>query len=396
VSLREDFERTFGASPDLVVRSPGRVNLIGEHTDYNDGWVLPAALDVGTDVAARARDDRMLRVVARRLDADDEVPLDDPRPTDGPQWTRYVRGTAALLPARELPGADLLVDSDLPIGAGLSSSASLELGAAVALLGLAGVRWDAHRLARLGQRVENEIVGVRSGIMDQLAVAGGVAGHAVLVDCRTLDVRPVPIPARVRILVLDSAVSRTLAGSAYNDRRAECEAALSALRAAEPGLRALRDVTPELLAAQGNRLTDVQRRRARHVVSENQRVLDAADALRAGDVESFGRLMAFSHASLRDDYDVSGPELDTLVDIAAGTGGVFGARLTGAGFGGCAVALVDAEHARKAADEITERYRRATGRAGSATICAPSAGTHVRWSSGNHEERSDDVDNRSG
>ena len=179
--LGERFGRAFGGRPELIVRSPGRVNLIGEHTDYNDGWVLPAALDMGTDVAARARDDRMLRVVAPRLDVEDLVPLDDLRPAEGPEWTRYVRGSAALVEESgcELPGADLLIDSDLPIGAGLSSSASLELGVAVALLRLAGVTWDTDRLARLGQRVENEIVGVRSGIMDQLAVAGGVAAAEV-------------------------------------------------------------------------------------------------------------------------------------------------------------------------------------------------------------------------
>jgi galactokinase len=379
--LRERFRRAFDDRPQLIVRSPGRVNLIGEHTDYNDGWVLPAALDLGTDVAARARDDGILWVVAPRLHGEDRVPLDDLRPAEGPEWTRYVRGSAALIMESgcDLPGADLLIDSDLPIGAGLSSSASLELGVAVALLTLAGTSRAAVWLARLGQRVENEIVGVRSGIMDQLAVAGGVAGHAVLIDCRSLSVEPVPIPGRARILILDSAVPRTLAGSAYNDRRAECESALAALRAAQPGLRALRDVTPELLAAAEGRLEDVELRRARHVVTENQRVLDASAVLRAGDVAAFGRLMCSSHASLRDDYEVSGAELDTLVEIAAATGGVYGARLTGAGFGGCAVALAAAEHAQQAARTITDQYQRATGRSGTAAICIPSEGTHVSW-----------------
>jgi galactokinase len=379
--LGERFQRRFGACPEVIVRSPGRVNLIGEHTDYNDGWVLPAALDLGTDVAARVREDRMLRVVALRMDAEDVVSLDDLRPTDGPAWTRYVRGSAALVAESgcELSGADLLIDSDLPVGAGLSSSASLELGVAVALLHLTGVSWDSTRLARLGQRVENDIVGVQSGIMDQLVVAGGVAGHAVLIDCRTLSAEPVPIPAQARIIILDSAVPRTLAGSAYNDRRAECESALSALQQAQPGLRALRDVTPELLAAEQGRLNDTELRRTRHVILENQRVLDAAAALTDGDVEAFGRLMYASHASLRDDYEVSGPELDTLVHIAADTQGVLGARLTGAGFGGCAVALVTEGLAQRAADTIITRYRNATGRPGTTTICVPSAGTHVRW-----------------
>jgi galactokinase len=382
--LRDEFDRAFGAPPELIVRSPGRVNLIGEHTDYNDGWALPVALDVGTDVAARRRDDGVLRVAAPRMQATDEVPVDDLRPREGPDWTRYVRGAAALLRdlGCEFPGADLLIDSDVPIGAGLSSSASLELGIAVALTTLADHPIDGAALARLGQRVENEIVGVHSGIMDQLAIALGVAGHALLIDCRSLDTQPVPIPSVVRILVLDSAVPRTLAGSAYNQRRADCESALRALQSVDLRLRALRDVSTELLAAEGRRLTERERRRARHVVSENTRVLDAVAALRRGDVDRFGQLLTESHASLRDDYEVSSPDLDTLVDIAHRTPGVLGARLTGAGFGGCAVALATADQATHAAAAIAEQYRRTTGRPGSAWICEPSQGTHLRWTAG--------------
>jgi galactokinase len=386
--LREDFAQAFGGRPELIVRSPGRVNLIGEHTDYNDGWVFPAALDMGTDVAARRRRERVLRVAALRLGVEDRALVDDLRPREGPEWTRYVRGSAALLRAAgcPIPGADLLIGGDLPMRAGLSSSASLELAVAVALLTLSewsGRAMGPAALARLGQRVENEIVGVRSGLMDQLAVAGGVAGHALLIDCRSLETQPVPIPPGVRVLVLDTAVPRTLAGSAYNQRRLECEAALRNLRAVDPALRALRDVTPDLLAA--GRLQGVQLRRARHVVTENQRVLASVAALRHGDVGRFGRLIAESHASLRDDYEVSGPELNTIVDIAMETPGVLGARLTGAGFGGCAVALVTAPQAEQAAAAIAERYQQATGRTGGASICYPSNGTHVRWTaSANH------------
>jgi galactokinase len=382
--LREQFDRTFRGQPDLIVRSPGRVNLIGEHTDYNEGWALPIALDVGTDVAARRRDDRILRVAAPRLAATDEIPVDDLQPRQGPEWTRYVRGTAALLSETgcQMPGADVLIDSDLPIGAGLSSSASLELAVAVAFATLADHPIDGATLARLGQRVENDIVGVRSGIMDQLAIALGVAGHALLIDCRSLQTEPVPIPPRVRILVLDSAVPRTLAGSAYNQRRSECEAALNTLQAVDPNLHALRDVTVDLLGKEGWRLTDIQLRRARHVVTENQRVLDAATALRDGDAHRFGQLLTQSHLSLRDDYQVSGRELDTLVDIAANTPGVLGARLTGAGFGGCAIALATTEHADRAVVTVTERYRRATGRPGTGFTCTASDGTHIRWTAG--------------
>jgi galactokinase len=382
--LRDQFDQAFGGPPELIVRSPGRVNLIGEHTDYNDGWALPVALDVGTNVAARRRDDRVLRVIAPRMQATDEVPVDDLRPREGPEWARYVRGSAVLLRDMgcELPGADLLIDSDLPIGAGLSSSASLELGIAVAFTTLADYAIDGAALARLGQRVENEIVGVRSGIMDQLAIALGVAGHALLIDCRSLDTQPVPIPRGVQILVLDSAVPRSLAGSAYNQRRTDCESALRTLQSVDPRLRALRDVTTELMAAEGWRLADRERRRARHVVSENGRVLNAVAALRRDEVDLFGQLLTQSHASLRDDYEVSSPDLDALVDIAHHTPGVLGARLTGAGFGGCAVALATADQAAHATAAIVDRYRRTTGRPGSAWVCEPSQGTHLRWTAG--------------
>jgi galactokinase len=382
--LRDQFDRAFGGPPDLIVRSPGRVNLIGEHTDYNDGWALPIALDAGTEVAARRRDDQVLRVVAPRLSATDETRTDNLRPTAGPEWTRYARGTVAVLDDTgcRLTGADLLVDSDLPIGAGLSSSASLELGIAVAIAALADYTIDGAALARLGQQVENDIVGVRTGIMDQLAIALGVAGHALLIDCRSLETQPVPIPPGVQILVLDSAVPRTLAGSAYNQRRADCEAALRALRSVDPNLHALRDVTSDLLGNEAWRLTDVQLRRARHIVTENQRVLDAAATLRRGEVDRFGRLLTQSHLSLRDDYQVSGPELDTLVEIAMDTPGVLGARLTGAGFGGCAVAVASTDHADRAVVTITERYRQTTGLPATGFTCAASDGTHIRWTAG--------------
>ncbi len=380
-AVRAAFRETFGSEPDLVVRSPGRVNLIGEHTDYNEGFVLPMALDLGTDVAARVRPDRRLHVTAPRMGAADERPVGDLRLEDAPDWMRYVGGCAAVLrdTARELPGVDLLVDGDLPLGGGLSSSASLELGVLVALTALTGEELPPAELARLGQRVENEIVGVRSGIMDQLCVAAGRAGSALLIDCRTLAFEPVPLPADVRVLVLDSAVPRTLAGSAYNERRAQCESGLAKLQRFRPDLRALRDVTEADLAAHGDALPDVEFRRARHVVTEDARVLAAADALRAGDAVTFGELMTASHASMRDDYEISGPELDILVEIALATRGVLGARLTGAGFGGCAVALTTAGVADDAAATISGRYRQQTGRPGSAWVCAPSEGAHVAW-----------------
>jgi galactokinase len=226
----------------------------------------------------------------------------------------------------------------------------------------------------------NEVIGLRSGVMDQLAIACGAAGSALLIDCRTLATEPVPLPAGIRVLVLHSAVPRTLAGSAYDTRRAECEAALRRLQDVDPRLRALRDVTPDLLAEHGSRLTDVELRRARHVVTENARVRAGVAALRAGDEATSGRLVVGPHTSLRDDHEVSGPELDTLVDIALVTPGVLGARLTGAGFGGCAVAVVTADQAERAGATIPTRYRDATGRAGTASVTVPSEGTHVQWS----------------
>jgi galactokinase len=377
----ERFAQRFGAPQELTVYSPGRVNLIGEHTDYNDGYVFPAALALGTVVAARRREDGVLHTVAARMDGEDTADLTDLRPAEGPEWARFVRGVAALLiqDGYALYGADLYIDGDLPLSSGLSSSASLEVGVAAALLSLAGTDLDRKALARLGQRVEHEIIGVQCGIMDQLAVACGVAGHALLIDCRTLDVRPVPLPPEAALLVLDSAIPRTLAGSAYNQRRAECESALRKLQGAAPGLRALRDVTPELLAAEAPRLDAVELRRARHVVSENQRVLDSLAALQNRDLAQFGALMRASHRSLRDDYAVSSPDLDRLVRIANDTEGVIGARQTGGGFGGCAVALVAPARAEAIGVEIIGRYRAATGREGTAWVSLAGEGVRVQW-----------------
>jgi galactokinase len=379
----DQFDKAFGRRPDLIVRSPGRVNLIGEHTDYNDGWALPMALDLGTDVAAARRHDRILRVAAPRLGAVTEISLDRLNSQQGSGFARYVGGTAAILGdiGCPVPGTDLLIGGNLPIGAGLSSSASLELGVAVAIAELADYPIDTAELPRLGQRVENDIIGLRSGIMDQLAVAHGIADHALRIDCRSLQIESVPIPAGLRVLVLDSAVPRILAESAYNQRRSECEAALQALRKAEPSLAALRDVTTAQLSNEGWRLSEVQRRRARHVITENQRVLQAAAALQRDDARTFGQLLNQSHLSLRDDYEVSCSELDALVDICISTPGVLGARLTGAGFGGCVVAIAAADRADGAVTAIAERYRMTTGLPGTGYICTASAGTHIRWTS---------------
>ncbi|MGH8935952.1 MAG: galactokinase [Acidimicrobiia bacterium] len=377
MDLGPAFALRFGDEPEVVVRSPGRVNLIGEHTDYNEGWVLPVAVDLGTWLAARPRSDGLLSVASLRLEVEDRAHLADLRPTEGPRWTRYVRGMAALLleAGEPLVGADVLIDGDLPLEAGLSSSASLEMGVAVLLLALAGRPVDRRGLARLGRRVENEVVGVQSGIMDQLAVACGEEGRALLIDCRTLRVEPVPFPPGMALLVIDSGIPRSLDASPYNQRRAECRAALRGLQEAEPRLRALRDATPELLEA--HPLAPLLGRRARHVVGENRRVHQAATALRSGDTAHLGRLMVEAHRSLRDDFEASTPEIDSLVEMAVSKPGVPGARLTGAGFGGSVVALVEEQRAQPAGGEIVESYRRTTGRAGRAYICLPGPGVSV-------------------
>ncbi|HEX3462992.1 MAG TPA: galactokinase [Candidatus Elarobacter sp.] len=316
-------------------RAPGRVNLIGEHTDYSEGFVLPIAIDRATIAAAAPREDRRVRV--RSLDRGEsaEFALDqrDPRPSGS--WIDYAHGVALAL-ARRVPlaGADLALRTTVPIGAGLSSSAAFELAVASALLALAGGTLPPRELARVGREAENGFVGLRSGIMDQLASACGVRDHALLIDCRSEELTPVPIPPESAIVVADSGVKHELSGSAYNDRRAESEEAARLL-----GARTLRDVSPEELARRGGELPELLRRRARHVVTENARVLATVSALRDGDLASAGALMNASHDSLRDDYEVSAPELDALVDAARAADGVYGARMTGGGFGGSIVVL---------------------------------------------------------
>ncbi len=374
------FEREFGDLPSLLVRAPGRVNLIGEHTDYNEGFVLPMAIDQAIWIALRPRTDR--QVILHSLDFGQVHTFSlDSLQHSGAGWAEYVKGVAwALMEAGYvLRGWEGVVAGDVPIEAGLSSSAAIEMAAARAFAAVSGLPWKAATMARLGQKAENQWVGVNCGIMDQLISAAGQAGHALLIDCRSLETRAVPVPASARFIVLDSAAPRTLAGSAYNQRRAECESAVSKLRAVYPEIRALRDVTLEMLEAHGELLTPIELQRARHVVSENDRVLQSVKALQEGDLALFGRLMIASHESLRHDYEVSSFELDTLVELAMATPGVLGARLTGAGFGGCAIALAYAEQATAAAKAIIARYQEITHRSGQAYVCTPSQGAQA-WS----------------
>ncbi len=345
----EQLVAALGAADARIVRAPGRVNLIGEHTDYNDGFVLPAAISLETWIAfvPGGRDVELTTLAGAQtsfsLDAFQR----------GGDWADYVKGVAWSLTRAGMPvrGFRGVLGSTLPIGAGLSSSAALELAAGWALTD-GSPPIEPMQMAHLAQRAENEYVGVRCGLMDQFASSLGVAGSALLLDCRSLEWRSVPLPPEVQLVAIDSGSSRRLESSAYNARRSECARAAAAL-----GLASLRDATPEMLEP----LQGVERRRAQHVVEENARVLSTVAALEAEDLATVGRCMAASHASLRDLYEVSSPALDALVEIAAGVDGVIGARMTGAGFGGCTVNLVRREAVGALVAAVTREYEGRTG-----------------------------------
>ena len=354
-------------------QAPGRVNLIGEHTDYNGGFVLPAAIDRATVCAWAPRDDAVVRVVA--LDAGssiDQFTLDAPIERNASlPWSPYVRGMARELrlhhglPAR---GIDLAVTGDVPVGAGLSSSAALELAVGHALLAAAGLTLDSNVLAQAAQRAENDFVGCRCGVMDQLVSARGVADHALLIDCRSLDARPVALPAGSALLIAHSRVRRGLVDSAYNERRSACERA-----AARLGVAALRDASMDAVNAAA--LDAITRRRARHVVSENARTVHAAAALAAGDLRTMGALMAASHASMRDDFEITVPAIDDLAALMhAAIGGEGGARMTGGGFGGCVVALLPADRLPAVRRAVEAGYRSPDGETALLFECRASAG----------------------
>ena len=368
---RAGFLEQFGVTASFMVRSPGRVNLIGDHTDYSEGFVLPIAIDEGLWLAMRPRTDRRIRIWAELTGAWAEIDLDRLDEHEG--WTAYVEGMAheLTMEGESLVGFDGVLTSDLPPGAGLSSSAALELAAARALSVTSGFEWDPRRAAVAGWRVENGWLGLSSGVMDQLVCATGKEGHAVLIDCRDLSTRPVAIPDGTDVVILDTATRRKLTESRYNERRAECEAAAAAYNK-----EFLRDLS--LVELERNRLDDpLLYRRARHIVSENQRTLDAAQALADGDVTGVGRLMSASHESLRDDYEVSGRELDAMVDAAIAAPGCLGARMTGGGFAGSAVALVESESLEEFLAETARIYREWTELEPSLFVCKPSDGTSI-------------------
>jgi len=358
--VHQAFRETFGGEPHRIVRAPGRVNLIGEHTDYNDGFVLPLAIDRAVWLALRPTDERVIRIRSLDFDETRAFAIDGlaglEARTDPMSWIEYVRGSAWALSRAggAVSGFEGVLAGDVPVGAGLSSSAALEVATLRALAALSGEGWDAARMARLGQEAENRWVGVQCGIMDQMISAGGHEGHALLIDCRSLATRPVALPGGTVVVVMDTAVRRGLVDSEYNERRARCEEAARRL-----GVPALRDVSVASFEARSDALDPVTRRRARHVVTENARTLEASSSVDAAVV---GALMDASHASLRDDFEVSTPELDRMVMLARATDGCLGARMTGAGFGGCAVALVRAGYERAFIEHVSAGYERETGR----------------------------------
>lgn len=363
--MRRLHSEFFGSSPiEVTVNSaPGRVNLIGEHTDYNYGFVLPTPIRQQVWVAASPRTDSRVKVHAFDYSDTAEFDLKKIRFQRNHLWLNYVQGSAQALQQSGyvLDGANLLVKGDVPQGAGLSSSAAIEIATIRTFMALNGLEIDPVELAYMGKRAENEFVGVQCGIMDQLVSSLGRRGQALLIDCQTNGYEYIPLPKEFRVVVADTKVKRELATSAYNERRSECVEGVRVLRQVLPNINSLRDLDPDSLAKSKHLFNDTVYRRCFHVVTENRRVLEAVAALRIGRVKRFGELMYESHRSLRNDYEVSCRELDILVEAAKDIPGVQGARMTGAGFGGCTVNLVESEHVGGFTGTIKEMYRTATG-----------------------------------
>ncbi|HOG46754.1 MAG TPA: galactokinase [Anaerolineae bacterium] len=378
-AVRSAFAERFRRPAEHVARAPGRVNLIGEHTDYNEGFVLPMAIERDVLIACAARTDR--DVVLHSLDFHETATFSLGKIERVTQhtWSNYVRGVARELQAAgvALRGIDAVLQGNVPIGAGLSSSAAFEVATALAFLATSQAEMDRVQVALLAQRAENRFVGMQCGIMDQFISALGQAGHALFIDTRDLSHRPVPLPAATRVVIGDTMTRRGLVSSAYNERRRQCEEAVRILQGVLPGVRALRDVTPEDLARYGDLLPPLVRKRAAHVVSEDARVLAAVRALEEGQAAEFGRLMDASHASLRDDYEVSSPQLDLMVELARQAPGCLGARMTGAGFGGATVSLVREGEVSAFVAQVAGAYEARTGLKPEITVTAAAAGAGI-------------------
>ncbi|KTS33026.1 galactokinase [Pantoea dispersa] len=368
------FADTFGYAPSHSIQAPGRVNLIGEHTDYNDGFVLPCAIDYQTVIACARRDDRQVRVVAVDYDnQQDSFSLDAPiEPLSEPMWANYVRGVVKHLQQRDASfgGVDMVISGNVPQGAGLSSSASLEVAVGTVFQQLYQLKLDGAAIAVNGQEAENQFVGCNCGIMDQLISALGQQDHAMLLDCRTLGTRAVSMPEDVAVVIINSNFRRNLVGSEYNTRREQCETGARFFNK-----KALRDVTLEEFAAAEQQLDPLVAKRVRHVITENARTLEAADALSSGDLQRMGELMAASHASMRDDFEITVPPIDQLVEIVkAEIGPRGGVRMTGGGFGGCIVALMPTDLVDQVKAAVAQQYEAQTGIKETFYVCKASAG----------------------
>ena len=366
------FTRTWSAEPRFLVRAPGRVNLIGEHTDYNDGFALPMAIDRDTWIALRPTAERRVRLWSVHHAEMGEFSLDEI--TRGEGWLEYPKGVAWALAesGREVGGWDGVVLGEVPLGAGLSSSASFELALARAFACVSDFAWAPEEMARVGQRAENGWVGVNCGIMDQMISAVGREGEAVLIDCRDVSHGAVPLPEGIAVAILDTDTRRGLVDSAYNERREQCEAGARFF-----GVSALRDVSPRMFVERADELEETTRRRVRHVVTENVRTVQAAAAMRGGDLDRLGELIDAGHVSLRDDFEVSSPELDAIVEAARAHPACRGARMTGAGFGGCAVALVDEGAAEDFAATVARDYAARTSRTPRILVCRAVGGAEA-------------------
>jgi galactokinase len=370
-------ERRYHANP-AVYAAPGRVNLIGEHTDYAEGFVMPAAIDFATLAAISPRDDGKVVLYAENFGEERSFSADALPDERGGGWSDYPLGVLSILAGEgyTIPPLNLTLWGDVPLSAGLSSSASVEVATAVAVTGLLGVSIPGPRLARLCQRAENEFVGASSGIMDQFISANGKADHAMLLDCRDLSFQLAPIPESVALVIANTMVKHSVAGGEYTSRRAQVEEACRILATHRPEIRFLRDATVADLAAWGHEIPPVALKRARHVITENQRTTDAAKALIQNDLATLGRLMHEAHVSYSKDFEASCVEADTMVDLAQDIPGLIGARLTGGGFGGCTINLVEQDHAAGFARILKDRYRAALGIDAEVYICHASAGAH--------------------
>ena len=374
-NLEQSFATYFNAKPSFIVRAPGRVNLIGEHTDYNDGFVLPMAIDRAIWIALAPRTDFHVRI--RSLDLNIDSVFDLHSLTKGEGWIKYVKGVAYQLQKTgyQVRGFDAVMTGDVPRGAGLSSSAAVELATAYAFASVSGISWDPVLMAKLSQKAENEWVGMNCGIMDQMASAACKAGHALFLDCRSLEYQHAPLPDEVAIVIMDTSTRRGLVDSAYNERRSQCEEAAHWF-----GVKALRDVSVEEFERKTraeSTLGEITLKRARHVITENARVLEAVNVMKSGDIKKLGELFNASHDSLRDDFEVTNEALNTMVNCAREQESCHGARMTGAGFGGCAVALVDKKDAQEFTKAVAVTYKERSGLEASLYVCQASAGASL-------------------